>query len=106
MLISKSVRKRGVILSTTGWDKLQTVKRSSEFRDNNGSRYTYEELSDRTGLSLHTISRIMGRTEAVDKLSLEYCFRAFSLELEKADYTRPLNVTLLIGAKQWIFLRS
>ncbi|BAY48207.1 WD-repeat protein [Scytonema sp. HK-05] len=92
MSYSKSVRKRGVILSATGWDKFQTCKRECEFRENNANRYTYEELSDRTGLSLHTISRVIGRTEAVDKLSLEYCFRAFGLELDKADYTRPSEV--------------
>ena len=89
MSSQKSVRKRGVILSTTGWDKFQKAKREFEFQNNNGSRYTYEELSECTTLSLHTISRVMGRAEGVDKLSLEYCFRAFGLELAKTDYTRP-----------------
>jgi hypothetical protein len=89
MSITKTTRKRGVILSATGWDKFQKVKRSFEFQDNDGSRYTLEQLSDRTNLSLHTISRIIARVEGVDKLSLEYCFRAFGLELDKNDYTRP-----------------
>ncbi|MEI2579673.1 NB-ARC domain-containing protein, partial [Scytonema sp. PRP1] len=89
MCITKTTRKRGVILSATGWDKFQKVKRSFEFQDNDGSRYTLEELSSRTNLSLHTISRIIARVEGVDKLSLEYCFRAFGLKLDKNDYTRP-----------------
>lgn len=89
MPTTKTTRKRGVILSAQGWDKFQKFKRKFECQDNNGSRYTLEELSDRTNLSLHTMSRIIGRVEGVDKISLEYCFRAFGLELDKNDYTRP-----------------
>ncbi|WP_272819265.1 hypothetical protein [Scytonema hofmannii] len=33
--------------------------------------FTLEELSSRMGLSLHTVSRIQGRLEPVDKSSLQ-----------------------------------
>ncbi|KAF3889273.1 MULTISPECIES: NB-ARC domain-containing protein [Nostocales] len=87
-IAAKSARKRGVILTTNGWNKFQNTKREFELQNNNGNRYSYEELSDRTNLSLHTISRILARTEKVDKRSLEYCFQAFGIELDKGDYTQ------------------
>jgi predicted ribonuclease YlaK len=41
------------------------------------------------GLSLNKISKVFGRSEPVDKQSLQWSFRAFGLELSKNDYTRP-----------------
>ncbi|MBD2363667.1 hypothetical protein H6G36_21150 [Anabaena minutissima FACHB-250] len=82
-------RKRGVILTLKGWDKFQAAKTQAEFAENAGDCFSLEELSDRTHLALHTISRILGRSESVDKSSLQSAFAAFNLELCKDDYTRP-----------------
>jgi WD40 repeat protein len=82
-------RKRGVILTLKGWDKFQAAKTQAEFDENAGDSFSLEELSDRTQLALHTISRIIGRLEPVDKSSLQFAFAAFKLELCQDDYTRP-----------------
>ncbi|MGL4621854.1 NB-ARC domain-containing protein [Chroococcidiopsis sp.] len=82
---AKSKRERGVILTAQGWQKLQRVKQAVEVESNWGRRLTREQLSDRTGLSLHTISRILQRQERVDRQSLECFFHAFSLELSPED---------------------
>jgi NB-ARC domain len=84
-----SKRRRGVTLTLKGWDKFQAAKTQAEFDENGGDSFSLEELSDRTQLALHTISRIIGRLEPVDKSSLQSAFAAFKLELCKDDYTRP-----------------
>jgi len=88
---SKPRRCRGVILTLHGWDKFQAAKTQAEFDENYGNRFTLEELSDRTSLALHTINKVLKRTESVDKQSLQYAFRAFGLELSKSDYTHPTS---------------
>ena len=82
-------RERGVILTLQGWRKLQTAKSESEFQENAGDRFTLEELSERTELSLNTISKVLGRLESVDRSSLQTVFASFSLALEKNDYSHP-----------------
>jgi WD40 repeat protein len=84
-----SRRRRGVILTLKGWDKFQAAKTQAEFDENAGDSFSLEELSDRTRLALHTISRILGRLEPVDKSSLQSAFTAFGLELSKSDYSQP-----------------
>jgi hypothetical protein len=49
-------RHRGVILALQGWNKLQTAKAEVEFHENEGDHFTLEELSERTELSLGTLS--------------------------------------------------
>ncbi|WP_414548851.1 NB-ARC domain-containing protein [Anabaena sp. CCY 0017] len=85
----KARRNRGVILTLQGWDKLQTSKAQAEWEENAGESFSLEELGDRTQLAMHTISKILGRLEPVDKSSLQSAFTAFNLEFCKADYTRP-----------------
>ncbi|MBF2007745.1 hypothetical protein ACF3DV_19785 [Chlorogloeopsis fritschii PCC 9212] len=82
-------RRRSVILTLQGWDKFQAAKTQAEFDENGGDKFCLEELSDRTHLALHTISKILGRLEPVDKSSLQSAFAAFGLELCKSDYTQP-----------------
>ncbi|WP_242063181.1 NB-ARC domain-containing protein [Nostoc sp. FACHB-892] len=84
-----SKRRRGVILTLQGWEKFRDAKTQVEFDENAGDSFSLEELSDRTHLALHTISRILARLEPVDKSSLQFAFAAFNLELCKEDYTRP-----------------
>lgn len=88
---SKPRRSRGVILTIHGWDKFQAAKAQAEFDENYGNHFTLEELSDRTSLALNTITKVLRRTESVDKQSLQYAFRAFGLELSKSDYTHPTS---------------
>ena len=90
----KSKRYRGVIFTAQGWVKLQSAKTQAELSENAGDRFTLEELSDRMGLSLNTISKLLGGIEPADKQSLQWAFRAFGLELSKNDYSRPTEANL------------
>ena len=87
---SASRRVRGVILSPHGWQKFQTAKQQAEADETWGKHFTQEDLSDRTGLSLSTLTRILKRELGVDRQSLEYFFQAFGLELTQADFTSPV----------------
>ncbi|MBD3884902.1 hypothetical protein IFO70_24510 [Phormidium tenue FACHB-886] len=80
---------RGAVLTTQGWEKLQAAKAQTELNENAGDRFTQEELSERMGLSLTTISKVLRRSAPVDEQSLQRAFRAFGLKLNKNDYTRP-----------------
>ncbi len=95
-----SRRSRGVILTLKGWDKLQAAKTEAEFKDNTRERFSLEELSDRMSLSMHTVSRILGRSKPVDKSSLQSAFAAFGLELSKSDYTRSIPPCDSLEARQ------
>jgi WD40 repeat protein/transcriptional regulator with XRE-family HTH domain len=88
MQLQKTRRYRGVILTTQGWGKFQAAKIQAEFNENAGDRFTLEELSERMGLSLNTIAKVLGHSDPVDKQSLQWAFRAFGLELSKNDYSR------------------
>jgi WD40 repeat protein/ABC-type dipeptide/oligopeptide/nickel transport system ATPase subunit len=89
-------RRRGAILTAVGYQKLQAAKQEVERSINFGDRYTKEELSRLTGLSLKTIAKIFDRVPdpsaravSVDKQTLVLCFIAFNLELERGDYCHP-----------------
>ncbi|GAB4377904.1 MAG: NB-ARC domain-containing protein [Elainellaceae cyanobacterium] len=86
---STTGRVRGVILSPQGWQRFQTAKQQAESDEAWGKHFTQEDLNERTGLSLNTLARIFKRELGVDRQSLEYLFRAFGLELTKADFTSP-----------------
>ncbi|XGW00747.1 MAG: NB-ARC domain-containing protein (plasmid) [Leptolyngbya sp. BL-A-14] len=89
MSLQKNRRYRGVVLTAHGWDRLHTAKAQAEFNEMAGDRFTLEELSERMGLSLNTVTKVLERTEPVDKRSLQWAFRAFGLELNRNDYTYP-----------------
>ncbi|GAB4208544.1 MAG: NB-ARC domain-containing protein [Coleofasciculaceae cyanobacterium] len=80
-------RKRGVVLTHEGWEKLQEAKLELEAKENFGDRYTIEDLSERAGLNPGTVGRILAREERVDKRTLELFFNAFNLELDKSYYS-------------------
>jgi hypothetical protein len=82
-------RKRGVILTPQGWNKLQQAKSEAELEENSGYRYTLEALSERTGLSVDTVLRVNNCSAAVDKQTLMRYFNAFNLVLEDSDYDYP-----------------
>jgi transcriptional regulator with XRE-family HTH domain len=88
---TSSKRVRGVILSPQGWQRFQKAKQQAESDETWGKHFSQEDLSDRTGLSLNTLARIFKREHGVDSQSVEYLFRAFGLELTKADLTSPAS---------------
>ena len=88
---SAAGRVRGVILSPQGWQRFQTAKQRLEANETWGKHFTQEDLSDRTGLSLNTLTRIFKREVGVDRQSLEYLFQAFGLALTQADFTSPVS---------------
>ncbi|WP_251956475.1 NB-ARC domain-containing protein [Nostoc commune] len=79
-------RKRGVILTPQGFQKLQTAKCQAQSWENLDKRYTLEDLSDRTGLDPDTVMKVFHCQVGVDKQTLNTCFRAFNLLLEPSDY--------------------
>jgi WD40 repeat protein len=85
----KKKRNRGVILTSGGLQKLQEVRLNSEQAENFGQRYTWEQLSERTELDLHTIKRVLACKQGVDERTLERFFMAFSLELTETCYSKP-----------------
>jgi WD40 repeat protein/transcriptional regulator with XRE-family HTH domain len=97
---SKSKRDRGVILTTKGWQKLQQAMQAVEAEHNWGQRLTRKQLCDRTGLSLQTISRILKREAAVDRLSIEYFLRGFDLTLSPGDCVPPTSPFGELAARQ------
>ena len=92
-------RKRGIVLSLKGWQRLQASEQRSVSQDNLGKPYTLQELSDRTSLSPNTLARVRGRRVAVDQQTLESYFRAFDLILSADDYTDS-DASLAINRQQ------
>ena len=89
MAVQKQRRKRGVVLTSVGLKKLQEARYLVELEENEGDRFTIEELSDRTQLAPFTVAKVLAAEEGVDKQTLVLFFRSFNLELDKADYSRP-----------------
>lgn len=79
------VRRRGVILTDQGSRKLNRAKAEVEI-EQNLKRYTLEVLSEQTGLTSNTLSKIFIGSVGVDRQTLECCFNAFDLSLSKEDY--------------------
>lgn len=87
MNLPKQRRQRGVKLTLQGWQKLQAAKMDLEERENRGNRYTYENLSDRSNLSVDTINKIFSHSSGVDRQSLIFLFSTFNLVLDHEDYS-------------------
>jgi transcriptional regulator with XRE-family HTH domain len=85
----KRRRRRGVILTPLGFEKLQQARTDAEFVENKGDRYTLEELSERTGLAVDTLMKLLACEAGVDKQTLKSCFKAFKLGLDASDYFYP-----------------
>ncbi|NEP00477.1 MAG: serine/threonine protein kinase [Symploca sp. SIO2E9] len=83
----KERRKRGVILTPQGLQKLHLAKNDAEFEENGGNRYTLEDMSERTGLAINTLMKVFAGETKVDKQTVKGCFRAFNLTLEPTDYS-------------------
>ena len=85
----KQRRRRGVILTKSGLEKLQNAKIEAEFAENKGNRYTLEALSERTGLGVDTLMKVFACESGVDKQTLKCCFEAFNLTLCEPDFSHP-----------------
>lgn len=79
-------RRRGIILSGQGWHRLQAAELLAAARENGGNPYTLEQLSDRTGLSTKTLTKVRRRQNPVDQPTLIAYFEAFGLFLAADDY--------------------
>lgn len=75
-------RKRGLVLSSQGLQRLQSVIGQSPQSDR---PFTLQELSDRTQLSPNTIARVQSRKAPVDRSTLSILFQAFDLTLRLED---------------------
>ena len=84
----KQRRKRGVILTPEGLEKLEQARYELERTENFGERYTYEKISELTNLDINTIKKVLSGKERVDKRSLERFFLAFKLKLTENYYTK------------------
>ncbi|MEA5627039.1 AAA-like domain-containing protein [Nostoc sp. UHCC 0251] len=83
---SKSTRRRGVILTIAGLKRLQAAILAMEKVENNGERFTLEDLGDRMNVSTKTLNRLWSLDKGVDQKTLKLCFSAFNLELHREDY--------------------
>jgi WD40 repeat protein len=83
-------RKRGVVLTPIGWQKLRDAIKVWEEQNNFGDKLTIEELSDRTKLDAGTVAKVLDAEEGVDRRTLGRFFQTFSLELTPDDYGKPL----------------
>lgn len=85
-------RRRSIVLTPQGKQKLQGAITHAEDQENFGERYTIEELSVKTGLDPGTVSKVREAEEGVDRRTLERFFQAFDLELTQEDQGRPIPV--------------
>ncbi len=83
--MSNHARRRGVTLTIQGLRKLNQAKAEAEI-EQNFKRYTLESLSEETGLTSNTLSKVFTCSSGVDKRTLKCCFHAFNLTLLTDDY--------------------
>lgn len=100
-MATRRSRKRGVILTELGLNRLLEAKEEDEFQKNRGNRYTREQLAEITGLSEDTCNRILDNEIPVDKTSLKKFFKSFNLTLETkkekpSDYYYPDDLPPLL----------
>lgn len=82
-------RRRGVLLSFQGWQRLQSAEQLAAVQQNDGNPFILEQLNTITGLSPNTLTKVRRRQKPVDFTTLETYFRAFDLELEPTDVIAP-----------------
>jgi NB-ARC domain len=90
-LQSHQRHRKVAILTLPGLQKLQTAISQSNRWNHYSKSATLEALSEQTGLSTHTLSKVHARQASVDLRTLVRYFSAFNLTLEAGDYTAPLQ---------------
>ncbi len=86
MEATRQRRRRGIVLTATGLKRLQAAIQTAQLQENDGRRFTQEELSSRIGVSTNTITRLWSLKTGLDARSVKLCFSAFDLELINSDY--------------------
>lgn len=85
--------KRGVILTTEGWQKLRKAQQEREKQEKSVKPYTIEVLSEITQLDPSTVSKVLNREVGVDKRTLKRFFNAFNLEFSQDDCQKLQTVS-------------
>jgi len=83
------VIRRGVVLSDSGFERVQRAHRRLELDENNGARISLEELAHRVRLSTKTLSRLFSRDVPVDRRTIELLFAELHLRLGPEDVRSP-----------------
>ncbi|MEC4886990.1 MAG: NB-ARC domain-containing protein, partial [Scytonema sp. PMC 1070.18] len=89
--MQKQRRQRGVVLTPEGLEKLQNVRIELEYKENEGKKYTFEQLSETTGLDINTIKKVFDAQQGVDKRTLERVYESFHLKLDKNCYSKSIQ---------------
>lgn len=79
-------RKRGVLLSASGLERLRGAIADLEAQQNNAMPYSAEELSGIMGVSPSTIRRLRAAKSGIDQRSLQQIFSALNLDLQDSDF--------------------
>lgn len=87
---AQSKRRRGVVLSASGWQRLNQAMHRVEGEENEGRRFSADDLSNRSGISTSTLSRLWTAKSGVDRKTLHLLFSTFQLELQESDI-QPIN---------------
>ncbi|GAB4471623.1 MAG: hypothetical protein OHK0037_31060 [Elainellaceae cyanobacterium] len=78
-------RKRGIVLSDYGLNRLQAAIARFEAEQNGGDRYSAEALSELADVSPSSIRRLWAAQAGVDQKTLRKIFSTFGLTLTDAD---------------------
>jgi hypothetical protein len=81
-------RKRGIILTAQGLQKLREAIAHLENEENFGQKLTIAELGFRTRLTSDTVAKVLDAEQGVDRRTLDSFFRALNLELSESDCCR------------------
>ena len=84
---SQPRRRKVAILNSQGLQKLQAAQSTTAIWNPYTKSCTLETLSEKTGLSTHTLSKVHTQKAGVDLRTLVRYFSAFNLTLEASDYT-------------------
>ncbi|MEO0374983.1 MAG: NB-ARC domain-containing protein, partial [Cyanobacteria bacterium P01_A01_bin.17] len=76
-------------LSSQGWERLQIAEAQQAAKDNNRQPYTLEALTEITGLSINTLTKVRSGKNPVDRQTVTAYFEAFGLTLTTEDYVHP-----------------
>ena len=85
----KQRRRKVAILTPQGCQKLRTAQSQTDLWNDVTKSCTLEVLSEQTGLSTHTLSKVHARKKGVDRQTLVRYFNGFNLTLELDDYMPP-----------------
>ncbi|MEB3279018.1 MAG: ATP-binding protein [Lyngbya sp.] len=85
----KQRHRKVAILTEKGFQKLRTAESQTDLWNDFTKSCTLEALSEQTGLSTHTLSKVHARKKGVDLQTLVRYFNGFNLTLERDDYMSP-----------------